>query len=932
MALQRRLRLLGRTVLILRQPQGPLRPSSSSSGYTACSSSKNSIRRLCATPLSTRPVDSIVADNAENSLGDRLLKRATLNPWNYVLVALEHPLLKGPVSMDQVYDLMAHIREISGKDFKTGIRDTWEWCNQRSEPEQRMPFPDVSLKSLASNSSPEYRIMEQIINAHVNAAHVKYRYARGRYAGPQSIANGWRMDVDRVRLLRAMVFNAFFGKKGGVLLNLLLDSGFSRSQFHKALPARLRGQYSFVSANLFRNMVVDAKAIYDRIAVPSEKGVFDALWQTNNIDAGAGLISELVVGKEVGENKHFDSAVVALCLNLMQVARMCNEHERTWEIFRICRPWVKRSTSAYNILMYADAKACNLSNVIYVLRNMKASGALPNSVTWTTIISGMCMSNRLEGAKKLFALHLDSLPYPKATATDGKAADGPQGNASGDDDGSMLYAPIMDMVGPKPNLWQQWYIQNNRSSKLDMFISMWIKEIASEYHSREEEAQILASKAVARGRGGVSRQGQQAAGDLDKDGPRYIVPWMPTLATHQIILKTLAREMKTQEAIQYFNLLKSVWPQYGKWAMVKRHATQFVDPSDRPGDTGGGGGGDSNPVKGLRSLERILYGHLAEHRSDVRKLYGLDTVEPPSDVDDPALARFYPSHCQKILEMICRIGSGPGPLVDPSAKSTVRVEKLLYAKSLHAHALEGDMLTLLHHMQRYPMLNDIGVWTSVVRCICVQVLNNPDEQHILYPTFDLSGVEHLVPQSILCTEEPQSWATFVLVMACVMSSKGVHFTQVTFGTAIHTAAKVGDLKSILHIIEFMRSYSNVPFNVDMLRMVVAQESSFERKCGIIRTFLSASANAGGEPDGLVLGRRSTVNVDSKLLTYVVRLMQQPEDLPALHDIVDVFAKEHGLQLGEMDYRYIIIKCQEFGMQNEASQWIRRLTSQYATIS
>ncbi|KAJ2856608.1 hypothetical protein J3B02_001505 [Coemansia erecta] len=832
--------------------------------------------------------------------------------------------------MDQIYDLIMHIRQLNGKEFRLGIRDTWQWCNLNCNPDQYKSFPDIPFKSILSNSTPEYRVVEQIINAHVNTVHVKYRYARGRYSGAQNIAGGWKMDVDRKRLLRAMIFNAFFGKKGGVLMNLLLDSGFNRNQFHKALPSRLRGQYSFVSANVFRNMVADAKIIYGRISVQPHTGVFNTLWQTNNVDAGVSLISEIVTGKTVGENKKFDQAVASLCLNLMHVARMCNDHECVWEVFRICHPWVKRSTSAFNILIYADAKACNLNGVVRALKTMRASGALPNAVTWTTIISGMCMSGRLEGAKKLFALHLDSLPYPDET----KVGVGSKEKMQDDSyTGLILYAPIMDTVGPDPNLWQQWYMQNSRDSKLDPFISTWIREIASEYHNKKAQSRISRTKgsaALAKG-GNIAVRHGQGSSDPDNEAPGYIVPWMPTLATHKIIIKTLAREMQTEQAILYFDLLKSVWPQYGKWAMVKRHSTQFVDPSDKLSDmdySAAEVSSDINHADGLRSLERILYGHLAEHRSDVRELYGLGPVEPAETANQLA-ARFYQSHCQRILEMISCIGSSRQGhrRVSDFAEKPVYVEKLVFAKSLHAYALEGDMPTILHHMQRYPQLIDIAVWTSVIRCICVQVLSNSDEQEILYPLFDISEeLKPLVPQHILDEKRP-NWVTFVLIMASIMASKGMHFTQVTFGTLIHTAAKLSDLMSILQVIEFMHSHSNVPFNVDMLRMILTQEFSFERKCDIVKSFLAASRSRNDvESDGLMIGRMSTINVDSKLLTFVVRLVQRPEDFLFLRDLVDVFAKKCGLQLGEMDYRFIIIKCRELGLQDEANYWTLRLTN------
>ncbi|KAJ2595431.1 hypothetical protein GGF39_003824 [Coemansia sp. RSA 1721] len=836
-------------MLSLGQRQSPLRPVIRFE-FTAHS------RCVCTTPLSTPPSDPISVPSVEHSLSSQVLEKASLNPWNFLLVSLEHPLLRSTnLSMDQLYDLLQHIRGQRGKEFRTGIRDTWTWCNRNSRPDQYQKFPSVTLKTLQQSLSPEYRILEQLVQAHVNMAHVKYRYSRGRYAGSQNISGGWNINNDRNRLFRALAFNAFFGKRGGVLLNLLLDSGLGRSEFHRALPAKLRGPNSFISADQLRNMTVDAKSIFDRVGDPD---LFEILWQANNIDMGVALISEMVIGHSVGENKNFDSALTALALNLMHAARMCNDHARCWETFRMCHMWLRQSTSAYNILMYADAKACNLGSVVMLLKNMQMAGALPNAVTWTTILSGMCMSNRLEGAKKLFALHLHSLQY-----SDG-ALDG----------------------GMEPNLWQQWYEKEDRASRLDPFISTWIREIASQYHGTNEPLQ----------------KGKKADGE-----PRRVIPWMPTLATHRVIIKTLVRELKTDQAVQYFELLRKVWPVYGRWAMVKRHVAQFVDPSDWPTDHGRKA---DDPINGLRSLERILYGHLAEHRSDVRELYGLG---PVVSTDDKPISVCYPRHCQSILEMISNIGNGK-KLKSP------HVEKLVYAKSLHAHALIGDLPTILHHMQRYPQLNDIGVWTSVVRCICVQVLDQPSDD-LLHPSFDITGYEHLLPPVLLANSNT-SWLTFALTMCSLLSNKGVHFTQVTFGTLVQTAAKLGDLQSILLIVEFMQRFTNVRFNVEMLRMVVVQEFSFERKCSIIKEFLDALDGSGG-----LLGGRSTVNVDSKLLTFVVRLVARPEDFVFLRDIVDVFATQCGLLLKDIDYRFIILKCRELDMHEEAEYWTHKLTSQ-----
>ncbi|KAJ1877307.1 hypothetical protein LPJ66_012135, partial [Kickxella alabastrina] len=375
-------------------------------------------------------------------------------------------------------------------------------------------------------------------------------------------------------------------------------------------------------------------------------------------------------------------------------------------------------------MMHGDAQACNAAGVGAALRAMQREGAAPDAATWTAVIMGMCAAGRLESATKLFALHLEFLPRRGGSERCG------------------MFAPEMGVVlAPEPNLWEQWYAESGKQHVLDPFIWTWMRELAAAHH----EGQAAPRKPG----GGRGRPQAQLTAP--------VVPWLPTLATHRIMLKALCRANRTLQAVAYLTLLKSAWPQYG--------ASGASDPA------------------GLRGLERIVHGHLAQQLPHVRDLYGL-SAQPTADHG------FYHTRGHEILALAQAPGPGPGPVAASASHGSPgdglsRVERPVYVKALQAYALQGDVPTLLHLMARHAHLNDIAAWTQLVRGVCMQISNSPTDQLLLHPpgTKACSALE--------ASGAAPSWVDFLMNLALALAPRGVVFTQVTFGSIVQVAAQLG---------------------------------------------------------------------------------------------------------------------------------------------
>ncbi|KAJ1841272.1 hypothetical protein LPJ73_006169, partial [Coemansia sp. RSA 2703] len=576
----------------------------------------------------------------------------------------------------------------------------------------------------------------------------------------------------------------------GVVLNLLLESQAQVNQSSNALGW---------TTNL-RSAVESARDVYKRLVVgTAHSGVWDALWRADNVRAAVTALQRMVQGREIGADKVFDRVAAEVALALMQAARLCNDAASVHTVFTQCNAWLRSSTSAYNILLYTEARAYDAKAAVHVLKQMRAAGVRPDVHTWTTLMRGMLAAGRIDLATKLFALHLDFLPRP------------PADHAVQPDD-TKLYAPEHNMLSGAQNLpgnlWEEWYAEDLRRG-LDPFVTSWLKDLAIEMHEgagkvRERHERIRTMR---------GRRSKQQVELPTPESP--LVPWLPTLATHRLILRALFRAQRTAQVVAYFALLRRVWPQYCKWA---------GEPED-------------GPDGGLDGLERMLHGHLAQVVPRVRTLHGLTPVADTTAAGSAAAVAGsytpYYRHCSDILRMIADIGTNTN--TGRATNDNEPVDRLVYAKALHAYALQGDMTTVLHHMRRYQGFNDVAVWTEVVRCICEQIRADPHDAELLFPYgFDMTLCRSVsattIPPALLKSAQP-SWIGFVLIMAAMLASRGVHFNHVSYGIIVQTAAHLGDLHSVVRVVQYMHEHSPERFNVEMLRMVLASgDLSFFDKC------------------------------------------------------------------------------------------------------
>ncbi|KAJ2758249.1 hypothetical protein IWQ56_006049, partial [Coemansia nantahalensis] len=390
----------------------------------------------------------------------------------------------------------------------------------------------------------------------------------------------------------------------------------------------------------------------------------DALWDADNVAAGTAILERLVAAAGGAQDgRAVDQLVASLAIQLMEAAARFGQMEAAYSVFELCEPWLHQSAVAYNVLLRPAATEYDMQRVVALLRRMRTSGTVPDAVTWTTIMAGMCQNSKLVSARKLFSAHLLFLPlHPLADAH----AESPPSGAQ------ILYSPLHQPSAGRANLWETWHYQSTNPHYLDTFIWSWLSELASRYHREQKQQQSACT----------------------------VKPWLPTQATHYVLLKSLCQSGEVAQAVEYMALLTRVWGQYRAWAWPRRH-----DNNPQPAD------GDA----GLERLRRLVVGYMCEDLDKTRAVYGLGRGD--AGVSDNAGVAGYYAHCAAILSL----ARGEDPERPHGAKEVLpadRPPRVVYAKALHGYALRGDMQALLGHMQRFRSLNDIAAWTCVVQCIC----------------------------------------------------------------------------------------------------------------------------------------------------------------------------------------------------------------------
>ncbi|KAJ2442087.1 hypothetical protein GGF42_007077 [Coemansia sp. RSA 2424] len=687
--------------------------------------------------------------------------------------------------------------------------------------------------------SASQRASVELIQAHIYVLQVKREIARGLHTGSPTRGGSKMRDDSRgdVRATQvALLGKAFNHACPGLLLNLLLDWNTGATlvspEFldsvctrYLARPEQIRDSVD-AGRQLYELVMNDSTA---RGGTHTTTGFVDALWAADNYEAA---LTELAPLAAVEEKESVPGSMVSsLAVQLMQCAGKAGHLHIVTRVFAEYREWLDKSPVAYNILLYPRAMAYDIPGVVALLKLMRDNRVFPDAVTWTTIMNGMCVNGRIEQAMKLFALHLEFLPQQQ----------------QGEEDG-VLCAPMDGLWHTgSPNLWQWWYANTTRAYSIHPYFDNLIREMAE--RSRQE-IQVE----------GSSRQRQRRTRKVE------VPPWLPTLATHKVLLKHMGRVNRVREVAEYYELLKRYWPQYSQW-VGPRHAGHL----------------HSN---GLRGIERMVRGCLAaQNTSELRSIFGL-----VSDTTADGSPHYY-DYCERIRVLAIPSVKPPAMVAEDGKEGRMWLpDRMVFNKSLHAYALAGDIRTVLSLMEKYRELHDIATWTELVCCVLTQISN--------------SGAYD--PRMLRPLDDTTDWVEFLLDLDRRLSGSGIRFTQVTFGQIVQAAVERGEFSAVPRIVEYMDRQSFERFNVDMLRMVLELEFPFELKCALVKNSLMGVHR---------------VRPDFKLLVLVVKLAaKSPRDLTLLPPIVKLFEIEFGLGLGDSEYRYLIEACTSLELPDMVRYW------------
>ncbi|KAJ2158283.1 hypothetical protein GGF46_003893 [Coemansia sp. RSA 552] len=720
--------------------------------------------------------------------------------------------------------------------------------NERDPQDLAAAIADGEVKPHQCLLSEDLENLRQLLRAHIMVLEAKAGIDRGRYSGSPGGKNamaGHGRDRDTNNARAALAYWAYNKNCTGLFLNLLLERG---PDIRPVPEGFLDDTYAILFGGPGQALAGarSARQLYKAVAagrdIPTRSGpaagFTDWLWQADNLQEGVAVMRKIVdtEAPPASEWSDEDRVVSALAVELMDAANEYGCRHTVDEVFELCRPWLRHQAAAYTILLYSDAMAYNMPGVVQVLQMMRSEGAMPDAYIWTTIISGMCRHGEVRRAMKLFSMHMLFLPQNNGQSTDASV-----------DSGAMLYAPTYHSSGAGANMWEKWFRAENNCYSIDPFIRSWLYELANRYHC-DESSGYGRSSPGARGRGGAAE----------------VVPWLPTLGTHRIMIKQLDKAGLSWHLQRYYRLLKELWPQYRQWVDID------VTNDD---------------MAGFRGLERLVYGHMAEHSDKVRQIYGLESVESGTGIEEA-----YYNCCDEIRWLANREVSRRSPArLAAAATSTSTITensppRIVYAKAIHAFAKMGDIRSILYHMRRHPHLNDIAVWTEVVRCIGVQLLHSPGNQHMLHPQRYASKADDDGSTSDL------TWLDFVFELAQTLATGGVHFTQVTFGHIVQIAVQLGDMDSVRRTAKYMYSNSTTRFNTEMLIMVLDMDMPFELKHALARDTLKQAA------------MHSTVKPIYGLLSRLAKMAETQADAEMTYQLASELHEKHGLVLkaGELD--------------------------------
>ncbi|KAJ2673418.1 hypothetical protein GGI25_004753 [Coemansia spiralis] len=873
------------------------------------------------------------------------------NPWDIILKLAPFKGLHGEFKEEQLFVLLAHVRN----SFKG--RELGEWnelckwhatiqpdpANTRSKQSRR----DEGADSVDDTNTGDYyfdklpsstQVKRELILAHIRALDLKSQVARGnhwadkRNTAKKNVGISWDSSGDPAKVCWALSVIGAKKRCVGLLFNILLEIGRPESSIHPGLCKFICRTY-LGSADNLRQALLASRQLYEEVVGRSGEirqakikgfghtGFFDALWNADHFTVAKKEINGLVEAADNLQTRSapLDTLIEVMSTQLIQMSFTFGIQQLGDEVFRLCFPWLKKSKIAYNILLDKEARNFNMKAVVAILKTMKQYGVMPDPVVWTTLIDRLCYKSRLDQAKAIFALHLlflpriqskdplelsaDELEYYDSDEIANSQTPTPtrkqeqrrrQEQEQEQEQTATLYAPTNARVSNEPHIWEQWLNESREKNSVDPFIWNWLHELAREYH--RENQSLDAKRKLRKKKDIASTQG--------------VIPWLPTLATHKIFLKHLAKAGKTADVAAYFILLKKSWPQYSQWLKY---------PSK------------TYPKRGnscsFRSIERYVYAFLAPVAPDIREFYGLDTVPNPNlGHGSQNYYRFY--------KQIIELASMPytNSLIVPwdSNSGTPAPERMVFSKTIRYHAECKDMYSIVHYMLKFPWLNDAAVWTSLIQCIVAQIAESPDNDLLLYPpllqlpTFRSNG-------RIAAAESRQpDWLDFVFQVAKVLSDSGVELTQVTFGVLIQACCQFGDFDGVARIVGFMRENTCTRFNVEMLRMVIKTTSfPLQDQWTIIKNALNIKEIKrqikNGKPAGVAtpseMISRSIIHPNNALLSLIINMAKTSQDLFGLREVVEDFKACFGIEPKTSDFDRIFGLYKELGLKQGTQYWV-----------
>ncbi|KAJ2781170.1 hypothetical protein H4R18_003040 [Coemansia javaensis] len=688
--------------------------------------------------------------------------------------------------------------------------------------------------------SEEQQTDRELAMAHIVTLEVKREAARGlhaaRAAHEAQQPRRWARGADVRRTQAALARKALGAHCPALVLNLLLDwrahvhlvaPGFYDRvcRAHLATPAQTRA-CAHGSRRLF-DAVMAARERPGPTCRGTATGLVDALWDADNLGAGVAILAKHVgrAAPQRARPQAVDRMIASLALRLMAEASAFGQAPLAHRIFAMCRAWLRRSAPAYTILARPAALAGDMRAVAGLLRRMRANRALPDAQLWTTVLSGLCWTGQTANAKMLFSLHTLFLPRRRGLPLPAGASGPPTASSSSSGPSSSSTS----------NLWDQWYSDTSRTHTIDPFIWSWMQELARAYHSQR------------RARAHGSHVAAAAA----------VPPWLPTAATHYIMLKHLGQIGQTAQVVQYMLLLRRVWGRYRRWAVPRGRHSGLV-------------GGD-----GMQRLQRLVFGHIAQDADAARAVFGLGRP-PPASVAAMRNERYY-AHCGELLGL-ARAGPGAPPAGPDAPAAAALPPRVVYGKAMHGYALDCDIVSMLHHMRRIPSLNDAVVWTDVLRCIALQIQLRPGDRLMLRP--HLYGREDAEDAE----DDGRTWLDFVFELAEALAQRDVRLTHVSFGIVVQLAAHLHDVRSVMRTAEFMRARFGMRLNAEMLMMLLRMDRlPFSAKCALVQSMLAGCAAPGPTrpADSVVRPRRAVLNL-------LAASAESPDDLLALQAIADRF--------------------------------------------